>query len=72
MVEVAIVAFRAAMGEMNDEELNALAKSFERPVAKKAAESATEAVSPPETESAEAVAETAKAQSEPAEAGEAL
>lgn len=38
MVEVAIVAFRAAMDEMSAEELDALAKSYERPVAKKAAE----------------------------------
>ncbi|MDD5018274.1 MAG: DUF1385 domain-containing protein [Eubacteriales bacterium] len=38
MVEVAIVAFTAAMDEMSKEELDALAKSFYRPATKKAAE----------------------------------
>jgi hypothetical protein len=67
MVEVAIVAFRAAMDEMSTEELDALAKSYERPKAKKAAEGAAEAAAQPETE---AMADPAEA--EPAEASEAL
>jgi uncharacterized protein YqhQ len=36
MIEVAIVAFYAAMDEMSAEELDALAKSYARPKAKKA------------------------------------
>ncbi len=39
MVEVAVVAFRAAMDEMSREELDALAQSFYRPPVKKAAQS---------------------------------
>ena len=60
MIEVAIVAFYAAMDEMSAEELDALAKSYARPKEKKAGEAAAQ----PETET-----ETAEAS---AEAGEAL
>ena len=59
MIEVAIVAFRAAMDEMSAEELDALAKSYARHKAKQAEETAAQ----PET------ADTAEAS---AEAGEAL
>ena len=47
MVEVAVVAFRAAMDEMSKEELDALAESFYRPKQKKEAQAA-------ETENAQA------------------
>jgi uncharacterized protein YqhQ len=67
MVEVAIVAFRAAMDEMNAEELDALAKSYGRLKAKKAAETAAEAVTEPE-----ALAEPGDGEAETAEANEAL
>jgi uncharacterized protein YqhQ len=67
MVEVAIVAFRAAMDEMNAEELDALAKSYERPKAKKAAETAAEAVTEPE-----ALTEPGDEEAKTAEANEAL
>lgn len=60
MIEVAIVAFRAAMDEMSAEELDALAKSYARPNAKKAEEAAAQL---------ETAAESAEA---PVEAGEAL
>ena len=35
MVEVAVVAFKAAQDEVTDEELDELVKSYYRPVAKK-------------------------------------
>lgn len=70
MVEVAIVAFRAAMNEMSAEELDALAKSFERPKEKKAEETAESAQ--PEAAAAETVTEPVLPQAEAAEAGEAL
>jgi len=60
MIEVAIVAFYAAMDEMSAEELDALAKSYARPKENKAEAAAAQ----PETGT-----ETAKAS---AEAGEAL
>ena len=69
MVEVAIIAFRAAMDEMSTEELDALAKSYERPKAKKAAEAVAEAVAQPE---AKVMTEPVEAKAEPAEASEAL
>ena len=78
MVEVAIVAFRAAMDEMSTEELDALAKSFERPVVNKAAQAAEQLETEPvetaaeQTEAAEAAAEPAQADTGVAEASEAL
>ena len=78
MVEVAIVAFRAAMDEMSTEELDALAKSFERPVVNKAAVQTAEqsemesaATAAEQAEAAEA-AEPAQADAETTEASEAL
>ena len=79
MVEVAIVAFRAAMDEMSTEELDALAKSFERPVANKtAAQTAEQSVTEPaetateQTEAAAVAAEPKQADAETTEASEAL
>jgi uncharacterized protein YqhQ len=73
MVEVAIVAFRAAMDEMSTEELDALAKGFERAKVKKAAEAAVEVAAQPETETvAENIAEPAETETKPVEANEAL
>ena len=62
MIEVAIVAFYAAMDEMSAEELDALAKSYARPKAKKAEAAAVQL----ETGTAAQTAETST------EAGEAL
>ncbi len=65
MVEVAIVAFRAAMDEMSTEELDALAKSYARLKAKPAetAQTAAEAAEP---------VKAAESEPEAAEAGETL
>ena len=63
MVEVAIVAFRAAMDEMSTEELDALAKSFDRAVPK---QETAESVS--DVEAAQQVSEDGQA----AEVGETL
>lgn len=80
MVEVAIVAFRAAMDEMSAEELDALAKSYERPVAKTAAAAEvlpeTQETAPETEANAAAEIEIAAAPGQPeaeaAEASEAL
>ncbi len=72
MVEVAIVAFRAAMDEMSTEEMDALAKSFERPVAKKASEAAQAQSETEASAAAEASGEPVQAEAESAEASEAL
>ncbi len=82
MVEVAIVAFRAAMDEMSGDELDALAKSFERPVAKEKAITAETEAQPEtepaavaaaeQTEEAEIAAEPEQAEANTAEAREAM
>ena len=82
MVEVAIVAFRAAMDEMSGDELDALAKSFERPVAKEEAITAETEAQPEtepaavaaaeQTEEAEIAAEPEQAEANTAEAREAM
>jgi uncharacterized protein YqhQ len=46
MVEVAIIAFKAAQDEVTDEELDELVKSYYRPVAKKAEEKASVPLEP--------------------------
>ena len=76
MVEVAIVAFRAAMDEMSGEELDALAKSYERPVANKAGKAAeqpeTAETTAEQPETAAVAAEPEQAEAETTEASEAL
>ena len=75
MVEVAIIAFRAAMDEMSVDEMDALAKSFDRPTAdriKAAAEAEAAGMQTDASTGGEAVLEPVNEEPEHKETGEAL